>query len=354
MLQFAGSGPGRAIQVAYMILPSNVAELSGYNPERVRRLAMHELGHVFGNDDMQTLPPGATSVMKQCPGLTNQGNNACLDGMPNVPTCSDSATVNFARTFVGPQPPEFGDIGAPVDCSALGGWSDSYGCCHQLPALGLSGSVNFHHYPPMVHITAPANNSVYSGPASITISAHALDIDGDAYRIDWIVDGQTVQVHQRDSSHTSTTWSLSATLPPKSTPYVIEAAAYDRTQTYSMSEKLYVTVNPPVTGPDVLASGEILWVNQFRRSPNGAYMLLYQSDGNLVFYGPSGPIAWTGTSGSALGTYMNPSGNIEVYNQGPTLVWQSGTGGNSGAYLRVQDNGRLALIAANGSILALW
>lgn len=84
------------------------------------------------------------------------------------------------------------------------------------------------------------------------------------------------------------------------------------------------------------------------------FMLLDQSDGNLVLYGPSGPILWTGTSGAALGTYMNPSGHVEVYSQGPTLVWQSGTAGNNGAYMRVQDDGHIALVAANGSILALW
>lgn len=346
---------GNAIEKAYVVFPSNIAELSEYDCERIRRTAMHELGHTFGADEANNLPPN-TTVMKQAPGTTNAANLAALDAMPSQPTCGDDATIELARSFFGPGHPQYGPVGSPVDCGGLGGWTDEFGCCQQPPPLAFEQSVGFEQRRPFAHIHAPENGQVFSGPATFTASVHALDLDGDAYRVDWLIDGQTYQVQQRSGGNTLSRWNTSITLPARLTPYTIQVAAYDRTQAYSMSQAVSVTVNPPASGPSVLSTGGILYANQYRTSPNGLYTLIYQTDGNLVLYGPAGPIIWTGTYSAPGGVYMNPSGNLEVYNSAMGLMWQSGTaaGTNNGAYLRVQDNGTVGLVRPSGVLIAQW
>ncbi|HEY5821858.1 MAG TPA: hypothetical protein VIT20_07770, partial [Propionibacteriaceae bacterium] len=88
---------------------------------------------------------------------------------------------------------------------------------------------------------------------------------------------------------------------------------------------------------EVLRPGGALW------SPNGRYTFVHQSDGNLVLYGPGGPLWDSQTSGSAPGVLiMQLDGNLVLYNR-EGHAYDSGTWNHPGAWLEVLDDGRFVI-----------
>lgn len=99
-----------------------------------------------------------------------------------------------------------------------------------------------------------------------------------------------------------------------------------------------------------LSAGERLYPDQRLYSPSGAYVLIYQNDGNLVLYGPSGPLWASDTIGQAPGfATMQGDGNVVVYRADGVPIWATDTAGMPGAELRVQDDGFLVLYDAGNS-----
>lgn len=109
------------------------------------------------------------------------------------------------------------------------------------------------------------------------------------------------------------------------------------------------------TPASTLSAGERLYADQRIYSPNGAYVLIYQNDGNLVLYGPSGPLWASDTVGQAPGfATMQDDGNVVVYRSDGVPIWATDTAGMPGAELRVQDDGNLVLYdAGNASMWAV-
>ena len=105
--------------------------------------------------------------------------------------------------------------------------------------------------------------------------------------------------------------------------------------------------------PVSLAPDATLYPDQWVASPNGAYFLIYQSDGNLVLYQSGGGALWhTSTWGTAPGvTVMQGDGHLVVYDAYWYPVWYSGTAGNPGAYLSVQDDSNLVIYSGSGGVL---
>ena len=113
------------------------------------------------------------------------------------------------------------------------------------------------------------------------------------------------------------------------------------------------TTGTPAPGPpaSTLTAGERLYPDTEIRSPNGAYVLRYQSDGNLVLYGPGGAVWSSGTAGAGgLFAEMQPDGNFVVYHANGADPWESGTAGIPGAELRVQDDGYLVVYDSGGNV----
>lgn len=85
------------------------------------------------------------------------------------------------------------------------------------------------------------------------------------------------------------------------------------------------------------------------QSPNGAYQLVMQGDGNLVLYGPAGWTWQSGTSGSGANQLVvQTDGNLVLYNAAMSPVWYTKTDGNGTGFLQVQDDGNLVLYTAGG------
>ena len=94
-----------------------------------------------------------------------------------------------------------------------------------------------------------------------------------------------------------------------------------------------------------LAEGQSLY------SPDHRFQFIFQTDGNLVLYGPSGALWASGTGGqAATNVWMQSDGNLVIYNGG-TAIWASNTGGaGSTTYLTVQNDGYVILNNSSGPV----
>lgn len=92
-----------------------------------------------------------------------------------------------------------------------------------------------------------------------------------------------------------------------------------------------------------LPAGKHLTKGQALKSSDGRFRFAYQTDGNLVVYGPSGA-TWASNTGGKASTslLLQNDGNLVLYNSG-AAVWASGAGGDSTSYLIMQTNGNLLL-----------
>ncbi|MDI3243274.1 curculin domain-containing protein [Arthrobacter sp. AL08] len=104
---------------------------------------------------------------------------------------------------------------------------------------------------------------------------------------------------------------------------------------------------------DVMQSGAVLNPGDTVRSANGLYGLMYQADGNLVLYGPDGPLWDSQTDGRPAGVcIMQADGNLVLYGPDEEYVWDSQTDNNPGSWLIIQDDGNVVIYRPNDT--ATW
>jgi hypothetical protein len=110
-------------------------------------------------------------------------------------------------------------------------------------------------------------------------------------------------------------------------------------------------------GATILNARQSLYPGNSISSPNGRFVLIYQTDGNLVLY-DYGNAAWaincwpvcTGPYSAGV-TTMQTDGNFVVYDAGGAPVWHTYTYGNPGAYLALYDDGSLIVHSSGGGTL---
>jgi cell wall-associated NlpC family hydrolase len=90
-----------------------------------------------------------------------------------------------------------------------------------------------------------------------------------------------------------------------------------------------------------LSSGYTLGAGYSIQSTSGAYQFDMQTDGNLVEYGPAGPIWATYTSSPGAYLVNQGDGNLVVYNTSGAAIWASGTNGQGIANLVIQNDGNV-------------
>ncbi|QGF23603.1 PA14 domain-containing protein [Raineyella fluvialis] len=101
----------------------------------------------------------------------------------------------------------------------------------------------------------------------------------------------------------------------------------------------------------VISNGETLTRGQERWSTDGRFRFTYQPDGNVVLYGPSGPIWANGKNGVASDRLtMQPDGNLVLYNGG-SAVWATNTMGGSSSRVIVGNDGNTTVTSTGG---VLW
>ncbi len=110
----------------------------------------------------------------------------------------------------------------------------------------------------------------------------------------------------------------------------------------------YMAVNAPAAN-DTLANNQTMTPGQSRQSADHRFTFAYQTDGNLVLYGPNG-VMWASNTGGRATTYlvMQTDGNLVLYNGG-TPVWASNTGGGNTAHLAVQNDGNVVIYTSGGA-----
>jgi hypothetical protein len=76
----------------------------------------------------------------------------------------------------------------------------------------------------------------------------------------------------------------------------------------------------------------------------GSYLFVFQTDGNLVLYGPNNSVVWASyTQGGALAA-MQEDGNFVIYDGNMKPLWYTGTTAFPGAHARIQANGSFSIV----------
>jgi len=100
-----------------------------------------------------------------------------------------------------------------------------------------------------------------------------------------------------------------------------------------------------------LQPGQSLSSGQQLSNCKGNVNLTMQGDGNLVVYGPPGPLWSSNTANTSCDhAAMQGDGNFVVY-AGSSPCWSSNTAGYAGAYLVVQEDGNVVVYLGS---TALW
>lgn len=104
----------------------------------------------------------------------------------------------------------------------------------------------------------------------------------------------------------------------------------------------------------LLVSAQSIYAGQTLRqdkkywADNNEYYLIFQNDGNLVFYNRSGAPAWESkTTNRGVRAIFQRDGNLVVYTRGNGVAFSSNTDGKGADKLSVQDDGNLVIY--NGS-----
>ena len=123
------------------------------------------------------------------------------------------------------------------------------------------------------------------------------------------------------------------------------ATAYDEGMTGLAAA--YYTSNAPQIA-DTLGNGQYLFKGQSLWSIDRRYMFTYQTDGNLVLYGPNGATWSSATNGRASDfVVMQGDGNMVMYS-GSTPIWYTSTSGGPSSYLQILNDGN-AVIYGGGT-----
>jgi hypothetical protein len=100
-------------------------------------------------------------------------------------------------------------------------------------------------------------------------------------------------------------------------------------------------------GVDTLTAGQRLYPGQAVSSTDRRFALTYQSDGNLVLYGPGGVPRWSAHTFHSPGyAEMQNDGNFVVYASNGVAMWASQTSGARDGRLTVHNDGNVAIYSS--------
>jgi hypothetical protein len=106
-----------------------------------------------------------------------------------------------------------------------------------------------------------------------------------------------------------------------------------------------------------MTAGRVLTMGQWITSCDGRFVLIMQTDGNLVLYQTGVGALWAthtslpGNQGANHIAVMQTDGNLVVYNANSQPRWGSGTWGRNGALLALHNDGNLVIYSHLGEVL---
>ncbi len=258
----------------------------------LRRVALHEFGHVIGLTH---------------PDQNNQSVTAIMNSHINDVDSLQSDDTNGARAIY---------AGSSI------------------PAPSANRS-------PSVTATCNPSCTVQTGQTT-TLVATGSDPDGDPLSYQWTAP----QGSFNNGGIASPVWTAPAQTGTVTATVTVQDGRGGRGT---------ATVTLQVVPRDTLRAGARLLPGQSLTSSNGRYRLVYQVDGNLVLYDDvDRTTPWSsGTAGMAPGqAVMQADGNFVVYDAQAAGIWSTGTAGNSNAFLALQSDGNLVVYRADG--VAVW
>lgn len=112
-----------------------------------------------------------------------------------------------------------------------------------------------------------------------------------------------------------------------------------------------VQISSPAT-PNTLDAGKGLIIQGALKSPNLAYSLILQEDGNLVLLNGTN-VLWHAQTNAKVSAHllMQGDGNLVIYGPAGEVVWHAGTHGNPGARLVLENTGQLRIYSASNAVL---
>lgn len=309
------------------------------------QFAMHEIGHLLGLGD--TNRQDGKSVMNRYLGKNDSQNGQAK----RVSLCDATAVASAQHLAPGPWVGSGGCPGGgcfgyqpfPPPCtsfSTLNAWCYGNNPSPTIPETFL---------PPGGYILSPAHGSVINGWVTFTLATG--DPDGRAMQVEWFVNGYSMWktlVHPF-----SWTVNVSGATPGA---YIVQARVTDNHGLTAPTQQ--ITVTKPTGGgggggTGALYAGSRLYGGQIIWSPNGAYYLGYQPDGNLVVSTSSGSPIWASMSFGAPGyTEMQSDGNVVSYNASGVPYWATMTFGSS-YYLRLNNDGSLGVYSSGGLLACM-
>lgn len=111
--------------------------------------------------------------------------------------------------------------------------------------------------PPTVNLTAPANNSTFTAPATITLRANATDLDGSISKVEFYQGGTLI------NSDVSAPYEYTVSLGSVGTAS-FTARAYDNSGAVTSSSAVQVNVTKPVNGTGAGLKGEYFKKEDFK------------------------------------------------------------------------------------------
>jgi hypothetical protein len=187
-------------------------------------------------------------------------------------------------------------------------------------------------------VTASCNPCTVQAGLATNLSATATDPDGDSLTYLWTAGQGTFS----SANSPNTTW----TAPTLTGSVIATVTVQD-----SRGARATATVAIQVVPRDTLQPGARLLGGQALTSATGRYRLVYQNDGNLVLYDDVNSVAlWaSNTGGTTVGqAAMQGDGNFVVYDGQGIGRWGSGTAGNPSARLVLQNDGNAVVFKADG------